>query len=189
MHHYIDIHVLPDPEFPQHQLMAALYAKLHRVLTKVQSSTIGVTFPGYEVGASTASLGRTLRLIGPRLDLLRLMEMGWQQGMRDHVRVNANEPVPAGAAFRSLRRVQAKSSPERLRRRQMRRHGLTEVQAREQVPDSAAERLQLPFVTLSSTTTGQNFRMYFALGDTSPTEVKGTFNSYGLSQTATSPWF
>ena len=32
MDHYVDIDVRTDPEFPAHQLMSALYAKLHRAL-------------------------------------------------------------------------------------------------------------------------------------------------------------
>lgn len=189
MHHYIDIHLLPDPEFPTHQLMAALYAKLHRVLAQVQSRTVGVTFPGYESGSASQTLGTTLRLIGPEADLRRLMEMEWLRGMRDHVQATAPAPIPTGVSYRSLRRVQAKSSPERLRRRQIRRHGLTEEQARDRAPDTAAERLNLPWIAMTSHSTGQAFRLYLRLGLSAPTEAHGEFNAYGLSHTATVPWF
>ncbi len=187
MSHYIDIHLRPDPECPAHQLMAALYAKLHRVLAKVQASTIAVSFPGYRTVPTT--LGDTLRLIGPKSDLVRLMEHDWLTGMRDHTEVAPVAAVPADAVQRSLRRVQAKSSPDRLRRRQMRRHGLTEEQARERVPDSAAEWLSLPFVMLSSASTGQNFRLYLRLGPAMGSAQAGTFNCYGLSTSATTPCF
>lgn len=187
MSHYIDIHLRPDPEFPEHQLMAALYAKLHRVLAQVQATTIGVSFPAYR--ETPAALGNTLRLVGPRGDLEWLMEHGWLNGMRDHTEVAPVIAVPADAAQRCLRRVQAKSSPERLRRRQMRRHGLTAEQACERVPDSAAELLRLPFVMLASTSTGQTFPLYLRLGPTMPASQTGTFNAYGLSASATIPWF
>lgn len=187
MSHYIDIHLRPDPEFPVHQLMAALYAKLHRVLAKVQASTVAVSFPGYRTVPAT--LGDTLRLIGPQSDLVRLMEHDWLKGMRDHTAVGPVAAVPANAVQRSLRRVQAKSSPERLRRRQMRRHGLTETQARERVPDSAAEWLNLPFVVLASASTGQTFRLYLRLGTAVVDAQAGVFNAYGLSTSATTPCF
>lgn len=187
MSHYLDIHLRPDPEFPAHQLMAALYAKLHRVLALVQARTVGVSFPGYK--AVPATLGSTLRLVGPQLDLIRLMEHDWLKGMRDHTEVMPVVAVPADAVHRSLRRVQAKSSPERLRRRQMRRHGLTDEQARERVPDSATEFLNLPFVMLASASTGQTFRLYLRLGAVVPCAEAGTFNAYGLSASATTPWF
>ena len=40
MDHYVDIDVRPDPEFPVHQLMSALYAKLHRAL--VTQGSLGI---------------------------------------------------------------------------------------------------------------------------------------------------
>lgn len=187
MSHYIDIHLRPDPEFPLHQLMGALYTKLHRLLAKVQTDTIGVSFPGYK--AVPATLGHTLRLMGPQVDLVQLMEHDWLKGMRDHIELSPVAAVPADAVQRSFRRVQAKSSPERLRRRQMRRHGLTEEQARERVPDSAAELLNLPFVTLWSASTGQVFRLYLRLGPAVANAQAGTFNAYGFSTSATTPWF
>ncbi|GAA0764581.1 type I-F CRISPR-associated endoribonuclease Cas6/Csy4 [Ideonella azotifigens] len=187
MHHYIDIHLRPDPEFAPHQLMAALFAKLHRWLAQTQSQHIGVSFPGYQ--EAPATLGGTLRLIGPATELTRLMEHDWLQGMHDHADVRTLVAVPPEATQRTLRRVQAKSSPERLRRRQMRRHQLTAEQALERVPDSAAETLKLPFLTLTSTSTGQRFKLFLRLGPSTGAEQAGDFNSYGLSSTATVPWF
>lgn len=187
MSHYIDIHLRTDPEFPAHQLMAALYAKLHRALVQLQTNSIGVGFPDY--ATAPAALGSTMRLVGPALELSRLMENDWLNGMRDHTELTPAVAVPAHAEHRSLRRVQAKSSPERLRRRQMRRHGLTAEQAQERVPDTAAELLHLPFVVFASSSTGQNFPVFLKLGPVVPERQTGTFNAYGLSTTATTPWF
>lgn len=187
MGYYIDIHLQPDPEFPAHQLMAVLFAKLHYALVQLQANNIGVVFPGY--ATAPAALGSTLRLVGPAHELARLMENGWLKGIRDHIELVPAAAVPAHAAHRSLRRVQAKSSSERLRRRQMRRHGLTAEQAHERVPDTAAERLHLPFVVLSSCSTGQTFPVFLQLGPVVPVSQAGSFNAYGLSTTATIPWF
>ena len=117
------------------------------------------------------------------------MAHDWLKSMRDHTEVAPVTAVPADAVQRCLRRVQAKSSPERLRRRQMRRHGLTEAQARERVPDSAAEWLHLPFVMLTSASTGQVFRLFLRLGPTVLSAQAGVFNAYGLSSSATTSWF
>ena len=186
MTHYLDIRLLTDPEFSPHHLLAALYAKLHRALVRLQADTIGISFPGLHSGST---LGGHLRLIGPAGDLDALMALGWLNGMRDHVAVAPIAPVPEGVVHRALRRVQAKSSPERLRRRQMKRHTLTEAQARSSVPDSAQERLDLPFVQLTSVSTGQTFRLFLRLGPPQPAMPKGHFNAYGLSVTATIPCF
>ena len=187
MQHYFDIRLRSDPEFPAHQLLVALYAKLHRALVQLNSDTIGVCFPGYDESAQ--SLGNCLRLIGPAADLDRLLARDWLTGMHDHVSLDQLAQVPADAVHRTLRRVQAKSSPERLRRRQMKRHGLTEAQARERVPNHAAERLPWPFVSLASASTSQRFRLYLHMGPVQPDAVPGSFNAYGLSTQATIPCF
>jgi CRISPR-associated endonuclease Csy4 len=187
MHHYIDIHLRPDPEFAPHLLMAALFAKLHRCLAQVQSQHIAVGFPGYQ--EKPATLGNTLRLIGPVPELKRLMEHDWLQGMHDHAAVHPMAAVPPDAPQRTLRRVQAKSSPERLRRRQIRRHQLTAEEALERVPDRCGETLKLPFLALASTSTGQRFKLFLRMGPICTTADAGDFNSYGLSNTATIPWF
>ena len=109
--------------------------------------------------------------------------------MHDHVKASGLARVPTDAAHRTFRRVQAKSSPERLRRRLVKRYGLDETQARERIPDSAAEMLHLPFVELRSSTSGQTFRLFLSLGAEQPAPVSGKFNTYGLSRTATIPWF
>jgi len=186
MHHYLDIHLRPDPEFPPHQLMAALFAKLHRVLAQSQANAIGVSFPGY---AAPSTLGDTLRLFGPVPDLTALMAQPWLSGMRDHATLGAVTPVPATATHRQLQRVQAKSNPERLMRRQMRRHGLSEAEGRAAYEGAKAELLSLPFLALASGSTGQTFKLFFKLGSLEAQSQPGTFNAYGLSPTATVPWF
>lgn len=188
MSYFIDIQLRLDPEFPARQLLAALYGKLHRGLVQSQITSVGVSFPGYQ--EKPPGLGETLRLIGPKEALEHLMWQAWMQGMRDHVITGAIAPVPDGATHRRLHRVQAKSSPERLRRRLMRRHALTEEQARLQVPDHVAEVLHLPFVTLRSTSTGQTFPLFLKMGPPlSSAQPARAFNTYGLSSTGTIPWF
>ena len=130
-----------------------------------------------------------MRLLGSQQALQALTATGWLSGMHDHVKASGLARVPTDAAHRVLRRVQAKSSPERLRRRLIKRHGLDETQARERIPDSATETLHLPFVQLRSSSTGQTFRLFLSLGAEQPAPVSGKFNTHGLSQTATIPWF
>ena len=45
MDHYVDIQVLPDPEFLETTLMNELFSKLHRALGKHGQGKIGVSFP------------------------------------------------------------------------------------------------------------------------------------------------
>lgn len=185
--HYIDIHLRPDPEFAASHLLAALYAKLHRALVQLGTDQLAVGFPGY--ADKPLGLGQVLRILGSADGLSKLMALPWLAGMTDHVQVSPMAPVPEGVPHRQLSRVQAKSSPERLRRRQMKRHSLTQEQARERIPDTAAQTLKLPFLPVRSASTGQTFLLFLRLGPASEPVATGAFNAYGLSATATIPWF
>ena len=191
MDHYVDIDVRVDPDFASHQLMSVLYAKLHRALAaragSEAGSGIGVSFPGFDPKAPY--LGTRLRLHGSLADLSALMAGNWLAGMRDHVAVAPPAAVPPDAQHRPVRRVQVKSSPERLRRRLMRRHPIDEQEARKRIPDEVASLTRLPFVQLRSTSTGQPFRLFIEHGPLLPRAWPGNFNAYGLSREASVPWF
>ncbi|MEY4506409.1 MAG: hypothetical protein RL297_987 [Pseudomonadota bacterium] len=202
MDHYVDIRLQPDAEFAPAMLMAALFTKLHKALVVGEHQDIGASFPQVQEAANTAAakpsrtgahppyrLGLVLRLHGSAAALTALMASDWLRGMRDHVLCGPVQAVPTHHGYRTVNRVQAKSNPERLRRRQMRRHGLTEEQAKERIPDSAVETLDLPFLTLRSQSTGQTFRLFIRLGPELDTAVPGDFGAYGLSSQVTVPWF
>lgn len=185
--HYIDIHLRRDPEFPAHQLLSALYAKLHRALVELKADTLGVSFPAYAL--QPVSLGSHLRIIGPLPEVAALMALPWLAGMRDHLQISPAAPVPHGATHRRLVRVQAKSSPERLRRRQMKRHGISAEEAKDRIPDSAAEQLGLPFVLMRSASTGQSYRLFLSMVEVPAAIELGDFNCFGLSASRSIPWF
>ena len=187
MDHYVDIEVRPDPEFPANQLMSALFAKLHRGLVALSTTGIGVSFPGFDL--TPPNLGTCLRLHGQHSALSALLTSDWLNGMRDHVVLSVPMPVPSNAQHRTLKRIQTKSNPDRLRRRMMRRHDLNEEEVLQRIPDDAARFVRLPFVQLRSNSTGQNFRVFLEHGALQTSAVSGYFNTYGLSLSATIPWF
>lgn len=184
MDHYLEIRLLPDPEFPPTILMNALFAKLHRVLAQTENHRIGVSFPG--VREKPASLGERIRLHGAASDLEQLVAMQWLAGMRDYTVSSGVTPVPSGATYRVVRRVQAKSGIERLVRRRVKR-GIHEEVARNALLCSTPERLDLPFISLSSQSTGQHFRLFIKHKQSE--SCAGSFSYYGLSASATVPWF
>lgn len=186
MDHYIDIRLLPDPEFPETVLMNALFAKLHRRLSEVGQHEIGVSFPDYR--EDPPRLGARLRLHGTHPALTRMMQTDWLKGMRDLLHLEGPHPVSRIKGYLQVKRVQPKSSPARLRRRLMKRHGLSEAEAHQRIPDTAAQRLALPYITLDSHSTGQRFRL-FIRQQARDTAATGHFSQYGLSQDATVPHF
>ena len=182
---YLELQLLPDPEFPPAMLMNALFAKLHRALVSHGEGRIGISFP--DVGSG--QLGQRLRLHGQASDLEKLMTSNWLQGMRDHLAAFAIRPVPDGAKHRIVRRVQAQSNPERLRRRLIRRKGIGEDEARARIPDSAAQTLALPSLLVTSQSTQQQFRLFIEHLPPQAESSPGSFTSYGLSNEASIPWF
>jgi CRISPR-associated endonuclease Csy4 len=185
--HYIDITLLPDPEFSHAHLLGALVAKLHRALVQLEADDIGISFPHYSL--RPRSLGDVLRLHGSETALRRLMDQPWLQGMRDHVRLTELRPIPPNATFCLVQRRQFKTNAERLRRRRMRRKGESAEQAAKAIPDSIERTPDLPYVQLRSASTGQPFCLFI---DQKPVQVltgKQNFNTYGLSLGAAVPWF
>lgn len=187
MDRYCDIRLRPDPEFGPEQLLSALFSKLHRALVENDSNDIGVSFP--KVDPKRPTLGDHLRLHGNEPALRRLLALDWLVGMRDHVQIGAVQTVPSKVRYRAVSRVQTKSSAERIRRRQARRHGLSEAEARERVPDTVETRLALPFVALRSQSTKQTFRLFIEHGALQDAPQPGSFNCYGLGSGASIPWF
>lgn len=188
MSYYLDIRLRPDPALTPQYLLNSLYARLHRALVQLGSQDIGVSFPGHDDARPT--LGNSLRLHGPAASLQALLATAWLSGMLDYLQISSIKPAPTDSTHRRVNRAQAKSSPARLRRRAMRRHQLDEQAAAQRIPDSAVEHLKLPFVTLGSRSTGQaSFPLFIRHGPVLETPVLGLFNSYGLSNVATIPWF
>ena len=188
--HYIDIRLHPDPEFSQIHLLGALVAKLHRVLVHLQASDIGVSFPEHVLKPrSKRGLGTMLRLHGTPAALKGLMEMDWLRGMRDHVYTGDVMLAPTDAPHRQVLRRQFKTNVDRLRRRRMRRKGETAEQAAMAIPDHVERRPELPYIPVRSSSTGQPFCLFVDHGPLQVEARQGEFNTYGLSQGATVPWF
>ncbi|MCD9004939.1 type I-F CRISPR-associated endoribonuclease Cas6/Csy4 [Luteimonas sp. XNQY3] len=185
--HYVDLRVVPDPEFSTAQLLGALYDRLHLALVQQRLGNIGVSFPGYSL--NPRALGNVLRLHGGGEILQDFLRTDWLKGMRDHTRLSEIAPAPADTLHRTVQRRQFKTNADRLRRRRMRRKGETEQQAADAIPGTVERRPNLPYVHLRSRSTGQPFCLFIALGPPVEEAIARQFNSYGLSGTATVPWF
>ena len=184
MDHYIEIRVLPDPEFSEEMLMAALVAKLHRALGQRGQGDIGISFPAYSIKP-----GPVLRLHGQHQALSDLESLTWRKGLSDYCVSSDIKPVPAVTQWRCVSRVQVKSSAQRLMRRSVKKGWLTEEEAQQRLLTMQEARTDLPWLNLRSLSTGQSFRLFIRHGDLLSAPVIGAFSTYGLSATATIPWF
>ena len=182
MNFYCDIKVLPDPEAPATVLINNLMSKLHRALVQLNGHSIGVSFPNVN-----KTLGDTLRLHGCEAALQALLEINWLKGLRDYCELKAISPVPDRCQHRVVKRRQQKSAHNK-RKRSVAKGWLSPEEAQRNIPDKE-KPLKLPFVQLNSASTGQQIKIFIENGPVSDTPSKGKFSCYGLSQTATIPWF
>jgi CRISPR-associated endonuclease Csy4 len=205
MDHYIDLRVRPDPETATAHILNAMAGRLHLALARLQSEDIGISFPRFRLATQPPSnappaagstrqlwrptLGDTLRLHGRHDRLRQLMALDWLAGLGDYTAAEEARPVPPDAKHRVVTRRQVHSSADRIRRRQMKRHGLTEQEAQARIPDSVEKRLALPFLQLRSQSTGQAYRLFIEHLPCRNEAASGTFNTYGLSASTTVPWF
>ncbi|MDQ3186502.1 MAG: type I-F CRISPR-associated endoribonuclease Cas6/Csy4 [Pseudomonadota bacterium] len=187
MNAYLEIKLRPHPERLPTTLMSDLFSKLHGALAAHGRKNIGVSFPDSDEEHGT--LGTRLRLHGSEKDLNKLMKSGWIAKMQGHASVGEITAVPNHAKYRAVRRVQAKSNPERERRRFMARKRVSAEVAKQAIPDNTAQRLYLPYLVLTSQSTGQRFRLFVEHLPIQERVVSGTFGGYGLSPVATVPWF
>ncbi|EPB4364767.1 type I-F CRISPR-associated endoribonuclease Cas6/Csy4 [Enterobacter hormaechei] len=184
MDHYIEIRVLPDPEFSEEMLMAALMAKLHRALGQRGKGDIGVSFPAHGIKP-----GAVLRLHGEHQALSELESLAWRKGLSDYCLYSAVKAVPEVHHWRCVSRVQVKSSAPRLMRRSVKKGWITEEEAQQRIRTMEEARTDLPWLNLRSLSTGQSFRLFIRHGELLSAPVVGMFSTYGLSATATVPWF
>jgi CRISPR-associated endonuclease Csy4 len=185
MDSYKEITLLPDPEFKETVLMNILFPRLHIALVEQGYGEVGISFPNFD-----KTLGDRIRLHGTSHALKRLEESTWLKGLNDYINSSDILSVPANCKFRVVKRVQAKSSVERLYRRSVKKGWLTEAEAEIEIQKEKGEKLKYPFIQVKSQSTGKHFPLFIVHDKIKDTPQNGKFSAYGLSQSkATIPWF
>ncbi len=183
MDYYIDIKVLPDPEFTTPVLLNALYAKCHRIIGQEGNGEVGVSFPHHK-----KTLGDLLRLHGSQNQLTQLMEKNWLKGLGDYTHKSNILPIPSSVQYRTVARIQ-KKSPHNKRKRVIAKGWCTEAEALEKFKNEEQIELKLPYAQLKSLSKKTTIRLFIQHGELMKNSMTGKFSSYGLSRTATIPWF
>lgn len=183
MDHYIDIRIKPDSEMRSNILLNMIYTELHKALHDMTPINIGVSFPRYNV-----TLGNVIRIHGEKAALHYLQDMNWLGGMSGYCEVSPVLSVPPGAKFRTVSRKQPTMSQSKLRRL-IKRGSITEDEIRQYKAKLFSKGLDNPYVELVSASNGQKHRRYIEFGKLLNEPVSGEFDQFGLSKTATVPWF
>jgi CRISPR-associated endonuclease Csy4 len=202
MNYYFDITLFPDAELKVQVLMNAIFVKLHKQLCDKQSTAIGVSFPQYDIGCLLGkserlpsnfpqryvSLGSTLRVHGTESDLNDLQSLNWIGGMSGYCEVSEVSLVSSSAQFRTISRKQTTMSQSKLKRL-VKRGSITENEFKNYKARMFTKGLDNPYIELQSGSNGHRHRRYIELGPLLNEPIDGVFDQFGLSKTATVPWF
>lgn len=183
MNYYIDIELKPDAEFPVNVLLNKVYTKFHKVLFDIQTNDVGVSFPNYKV-----LLGSKLRIHGREERLGLFKEGDWLGGLSGYCQVSDIQEVPNNAQFRTVSRKQQNMTNAKLNRL-LKRGSITQDAAKEYRVKMYSQGLSEGYLELESVSNGQKHRRYIVLGDLQMKPALGEFDVFGLSKSATIPWF
>jgi CRISPR-associated endonuclease Csy4 len=184
MNHYIDIKIISASEISIPVLMNELFFRLHKALVLKSNGEIAISFPSHKT-----TLGDIMRLHGESSALSKIMSANWLGGFESYIRISDILPVPEICTYRVVKRVQTKSSPQRLLRRSIRKGRLTVEQANEKAGVMNETLSTLPYINMKSSSTKQKFKIFIEHGPVQSIPSQGSFTAYGLSQRATIPWF
>ncbi len=185
MNHYINTTLLPDAEINTSFLLNKVYTKLHKVLFDLNSKAIGVSFPEYH-----QSLGKVLRIHGTKASLEQLQALNWLARLSDYCDVSPIHTVPEKIqGYRIVSRIQPTMSQSKLNRLIKRGSITEEEEAKNYKAKMFAKGLNNPYVELESASNGHRHRRYIQFGDLQDNSVLAEFDNFGLSKTATIPWF
>ncbi|MCL7421367.1 MAG: type I-F CRISPR-associated endoribonuclease Cas6/Csy4 [Methylobacter sp.] len=192
MKYYIDITLLPGPEIPLYFLWEKVYQQLHLAFVENQEEgkiRVGVAFPKYD--KEKLHLGNKLRLLATDSEILRKLNLDMALArLVDYVHITQIREVPEkidGYAF--FKRIQLKSSNERLIRRRAKRQGISYEQAASYFEGRKENYSIAPFIHIKSHSTGKRYRLIIEREDTVIASSEAVFSTYGLSNRSTVPLF
>tara|TARA_R110001599_G_scaffold43846_6_gene131061 strand:+ start:7249 stop:7800 length:552 start_codon:yes stop_codon:yes gene_type:complete len=183
MNSFLDIELKPDAEMRENVLMNKVYAKLHKTLFDIKATDIGVSFPQYKV-----MLGKVLRVHSSVERLAQLQNSNWLGGLAGYCAISDIQTIPVEAKYRMVSRIQSNMTQSKLNRL-IKRGSITDSEVKAYKAKMFTKGLDNPFVELESGSNGHNHRRYIQFSEILDNPLPGEFDSFGLSKTATVPWF
>ena len=183
MEHYIEIKIKPDAEMRENVLLNKVYTKFHKRLWDLKSSEIGISFPDYSL-----KLGRTIRVHGDEKHLQDFQSDNWLGGLKGYCETSEIQTIPENVNHRNISRKQANMTSAKLRRL-IKRGNIEQNEIKKYKVEMYKKGIDNPFLELESSSNGHRHRRYIQFGEIKNVPSAGQFDSFGLSKTATVPWF
>ena len=183
MDYYIDIQLKPDKELRINVLLNKIVTKFHKALFEMEANDIGISFPNYKV-----LLGNKIRLHSSKGKLQQLNAADWLGGLAGYCSMSEIQKIPDNVGYRTVSRKQQNMTSAKLKRL-IKRGSISEQEAKKYKVKMYSQGLSEAYLELESASNGHKHRRYISLGEISSSPVQGTFDYFGLSKTATIPWF
>jgi len=183
MKHFIEIKIKPDTEMRENVLLNKVYTKFHKRLFDLKSSEIGISFPEYSL-----KLGAIIRVHGNEQHLQEFQSDNWLGGLKGYCDTSEIQAIPDKVKHRIISRKQANMTSAKLRRL-IKRGNIEQNEIKNYKAEMFKRGIDNPFLELESSSNGHMHRRYIQFGEIKNVSSAGEFNSFGLSKTATVPWF
>ncbi len=183
MNSYIDIHLLPDSELKEAELSSKVYTKFHKALVTLGTNKIGISFP-----LAKLKLGLLFRIHGDRSLLNDLQGLDWLGPLKGYCRVQEVKSIPAQVQYRVISAKRSNMSKAKLKRL-IDRGSIDEEGIKRYKVKMLSLGFDNPYLDLHSQSSDRVYRKFFEFGEVSDQQSDGVFDSFGLSKTATIPWF
>ena len=200
MKYYLDITLLPDAEANLGFLWQKVFQQVHIALVdnKVadNESAVALSVVGY--GDKTFPLGNKLRLLAACEDILQKMDMQrWLNRLSDYCHISSIKTVPVEISqYARFSRKNVKSIEKKAHRRAIHLDKPYDEVLAYLIEEGKSKASKLPFINVESQDTkkrleqGASSQFLLFIEQTLFDEpVNGKFDCYGLSKTATVPWF
>lgn len=184
MNYYIDVTIKPDDEMRENLLLNTVFTKLHKALCDLRTDKIGVSFPLYRV-----LLGKKIRIHSSEDQLNQLQAKKWIGALSGYCEFTEISKISNNVQYRTVSRWQGSMSKSNYQRL-LRRGTITADKAGEYKAKMLRQQMtELPYLEMQSGSNGHKHRRYLKMGELLDQPVEGAFNQFGLSKTATIPWF
>lgn len=184
MNYYRDITLLPDTEIGHHFLWEKVFGQVHLALVEAKNederSPFGVTFPAFK--ADKHRIGNKLRIFSDSEECLTSLNLDdYLNRLSDYVHVTSIRTVPEKVSdYIRFRRLQTKTSPERLARRDAKQGNLSIHEAIKKHKDFIPQYTDAPYIWVNSLSSKQRYPFFIVAEKvTYPNEQQ--FSLYGLS--------
>ncbi len=196
MKYYQDITLIPDAEVNIGFLWYKVFQQVHIALADNQlpdgSSAIAVSFPEYK--KTVFPLGSRLRLFAQSEDQLQKLNVAkWLARLQDYCHIKSTCNVPDVSEYACFRRKPVKSPEKKaeLLAKHLQKPLAEVIKFRKE--NNLIKECDFPYIHMESQRkmeSGNKNRFRLFVEQTiSDGPIAGQFDCYGLSKTATVPWF